>query len=39
MVLSLEKRSNVRQGNASLDWMIEPEAETYHNEQGGRLRR
>ena len=38
MVLSIERRSNVRKGCASPDWMIEPEVETYQDEQGGSSR-
>ena len=33
LVLSTEKRNNARQGSASLDWMIEPNAKAYQGEQ------
>ena len=33
LVLSIGKRNNTRQGSASLDWMIEPNAETYEGKK------
>ena len=38
VVLSIERRSDVRKSNASPKWLIELEVETYCNEQGGSSR-